>query len=236
MKSLDIVGSNNSKVTYIIDNQINEILNKYNLQYQLYKTKYQELLENPSNINDCKHLLKQLIDTFYYYNNSKTFDDNLNLFIIHLNNTHTNNIYYIIYSLLENNGLLDNIKDIIKHILKLFNLSNVNIDSNIYMNLIYLITLIETNYNTINLDELKSTLNSFNDNLETLKIIQLKKRIEVINYSTNYCNLIKPIINNIDLLLENYNFLKGNILKIEYNINIITKNLNNIYFDIVKND
>jgi hypothetical protein len=236
MKSLDIVGSNNSKVTYIIDNQINEILNKYNLQYQLYKTKYQELLENPSNINDCKHLLKQLIDTFYYYNNSKTFDDNLNLFIIHLNNTHTNNIYYIIYSLLENNGLLDNIKDIIKHILKLFNLSNVNIDSNIYMNLIYLITLIETNYNTINLDELKSTLNSFNDNLETLKIIQLKKRIEVINYSTNYCNLIKPIINNIDLLLENYKFLKGNILKIEYNINIITKNLNNIYFDIVKND
>lgn len=234
MKSLEIVGSNNTTFTYIIDNQVEEILKKYKLQYDLYKKKY--YLENNINENECKHLIKQLIDTFYIYDNNKKFEDNINLFIIHLNNCHNENIYYIVYSFLNNNQILNNLTDILKKILSIFNLSNINIDSNIYLNLIYLITLIENKYPDIDLTELKQSVDEFNSNIDILQILKLKSKLQVINSTNTFCNLLHPFIENIDLLLNNYNLLKGNILKIEYNINIITKNLNNIYLDIIKND
>lgn len=234
MKSLEIVGSNNTTFTYIIDNQIEEILKKYNLQYQLYKSKYYS--NNNLNINNCKHLIKQLIDTFYIYKNNKSFEDNTNLFIIHLNNCHNENIYYIVYSFLKNNNLLDNLNNILKKILSLFNLSNINLDSNIYLNLIYLITLIENKYSNINLIKLKQSVEEFNANINILLILRLKSKLQVLNSTDKFCTLINPFIENLDSLLINYNLLKGNILKIEYNINIITKNLNNIYLDIIKNN
>jgi hypothetical protein len=91
--SIEIIGSNGTKLKLMTKDKIDSILTEKEITYNLYKKKY---LDSGNNIK-CQlienHLLIQLIRTFYHYDNSQTFDFNMYKFQKYLQQiSHTTNL------------------------------------------------------------------------------------------------------------------------------------------------
>jgi hypothetical protein len=256
--SIEIIGSNDKKIKLITDNNIESILKNQEIAYNLYKTKYLNLCINNSDNNQTtkEHLLKQLINLFYLYDNNHDLIYNTNKFITYLN-TFTNNITLLdlINKFFISNNILYNLelgikKNIIKILKKKYNKNNQDIEeiiqisltNNYYSDILYTLYTIKDYYKNNN-NEIYNLITIINkdlielDNyLNSIKIISLKnlnnfKKLNNIDNKNqiNDCKFISNIINNLDLIILNNQFIKTNILKIDSIINIITENLYKLY-------
>jgi len=113
MKHLTIIGSNDKEYNVVVENIIESLIEKQKIIYNLYKEKYTpEYLKNnrcnqDMNIKIIQHMLYQLINTFYKYNNKYSLKDNTINFIKYINYILTrNDINLYINSFLVNNSLL----------------------------------------------------------------------------------------------------------------------------------
>lgn len=251
--SIEIVGSNEQKIKLITDNKIESIIKNQEIAYNLYKSKYLNICSNKSlNIKNQSHLLKQLIKTFYKYDNNKDFKYNVNKFILYINKLNNNdNIILYINNFLTIHNILNNLEQgIKKNLKKIFekkynkDIEDIKLYNNYYIDLIYTIKIIEEyskksnkkynkNYDNINkiINELYNDLKKLNNELNNYNIIKLKVYKNTIDtkIDINSCNFINILIDNLDILLKNTNNIKTNILKIESIINILTEKIYKLY-------
>jgi hypothetical protein len=247
--SIEIVGSNEEKIKLITENKIESIIKNQEIAYNLYKSKYlNKCNNNSSNIKTQSHLLKQLIKTFYKYNNNKNLDSNISNFIIYINKINTNdNIIQYINNFLIQHNILNNLENgIKKNLKKIFekkynkDIEDIQLHNNYYVDLIYTIKIIEENSKISNknnneikqiINEIYNELKKLNIELKNLNIMKLKiyKNAIELNININSCQFINKLIDNIDILLKNTNNIKTNILKIESIINILTEKIYKLY-------
>lgn len=238
--SIEIIGSNNTKIKIITESQIESIINDQELIYNLYKKKYGEECKHSDEIKD--HLVKQLITKFYYYDNNKNLKYNIHNFVKYLTHLNSNNnIITHINNFLYKHNLLENLHNSIqKTIIKIIELNTKNkiekikLNKNFYLDILHVLKLLEnTNIKNDKIELytkiIKENLNKLNTLLKDIKIIHMKTLN--INYNKNYksCEFISVIFKNLDNLINNNKMLKTNILKIDSIINIITENLFKIY-------
>jgi hypothetical protein len=243
--SIEIIGSNDKKIKLITDNNIESIIKNQEIVYNLYKTKYLNLCINNSNQNNQMHLIKQLIKSFYIYNNKKSFNSNLKKFILHLNKFNNNMtlIEYINNFLILNDILLNLELSIKKILFKVFKnkynkeIIDIKLNNNFYVDILYTLDLIDKNTNKNSNNNINNLIISIKNDLKELdiildnnKIIKLKNlNNNLIKLNNNTCEIINQIINKLDKIIINNNFIKTNILKIESIINIITEKLYKLY-------
>lgn len=243
--SIEIIGSNDKKIKLITDNNIESIIKNQEIVYNLYKTKYLNLCINNSNQNNQMHLIKQLIKSFYIYNNKKSFNSNLKKFILYLNkfNNDMTLIEYINNFLILNDILLNLELSIKKILFKVFKnkynkeIIDIKLNNNFYVDILYTLDLIDKNTNKNSNNNINNLIISIKNDLKELdiildnnKIIKLKNlNNNLIKLNNNTCEIINQIINKLDKIIINNNFIKTNILKIESIINIITEKLYKLY-------
>lgn len=256
--SIEILGSNDQKIKLITENSIESIIENQEIVFNLYKNKYfnkcqsnDSIIIKKINTSDYPHLLKQLIKTFYKYDNQKDLNYNLKQFIYHLNFLNkNNNITLFINNFLIQHHILDKLelaikKNLIKSInkIKKKEINDIKLNKNFLLDILYTIDIIDnlnnSNNSNKNCNEIKSLLNEIKNNLEDLnklinsmKILNIKsgKIIKYIPLNKNIsCDFITNLIENLDLFLKNTKLIKTNILKIDSIINIITELLYKLY-------
>lgn len=232
--SIEIIGSNGTKLKLITKDKIDSILTEKEITYNLYKKKY---LDSSNNVK-CQlienHLLIQLIKTFYKYDNSQTFDYNMYKFQQYLQQiSHTTNLMEYINIFMIQNNLFDKLNLSIITILKKLYESEYEIDfielnNNYYLDLLMLVHLLQNQSNKFP----ETLLNSLIQNIKDLETYIADISIIVINNgnikeeSNNNCS---NIISILDIYLNNIKSIKGNILKIDSLINIIIENIYKFY-------
>jgi len=232
--SIEIIGSNGTKLKLMTKDKIDSILTEKEITYNLYKKKY---LDSGNNIK-CQlienHLLIQLIRTFYHYDNSQTFDFNMYKFQKYLQQiSHTTNLMEYINIFMIQNKLFDKLNLAIITILKKLYESEYDIDfielnNNYYLDLLMLVHLLQNKSNKFP----ETLLNSLIQNIKDLDNYITEISIIVINNgnikdeSNNKCS---NIISILDIYLNNIKSIKGNILKIDSLINIIIENIYKFY-------
>lgn len=232
--SIEIIGSNGTKLKLITKDKIDSILTEKEITYNLYKKKY---LDSSNNVK-CQlienHLLIQLIKTFYQYDNSQTFDYNMYKFQQYLQQiSHTTNLMEYINIFMIQNNLFDKLNLSIITILKKLYESEYEIDfielnNNYYLDLLMLVHLLQNQSNKFS----ETLLNSLIQNIKDLETYIADISIIVINNgnikeeSNNNCS---NIISILDIYLNNIKSIKGNILKIDSLINIIIENIYKFY-------
>jgi hypothetical protein len=232
--SIEIIGSNGTKLKLMTKDKIDSILTEKEITYNLYKKKY---LDSGNNIK-CQlienHLLIQLIRTFYHYDNSQTFDFNMYKFQKYLQQiSHTTNLMEYINIFMIQNKLFDKLNLAIITILKKLYESEYDIDfielnNNYYLDLLMLVHLLQNKSNKFP----ETLLNSLIQNIKDLDNYITDISIIVINNgnikdeSNNKCS---NIISILDIYLNNIKSIKGNILKIDSLINIIIENIYKFY-------
>jgi len=232
--SIEIIGSNGTKLKLMTKDKIDSILTEKEITYNLYKKKY---LDSGNNIK-CQlienHLLIQLIRTFYHYDNSQTFDFNMYKFQKYLQQiSHTTNLMEYINIFMIQNKLFDKLNLAIITILKKLYESEYDIDfielnNNYYLDLLMLVHLLQNKSNKFP----ETLLNSLIQNIKDLDNYIIEISIIVINNgnikdeSNNKCS---NIISILDIYLNNIKSIKGNILKIDSLINIIIENIYKFY-------
>ncbi len=255
--SIEIVGSNDNKIKLITDNNIESIIKNQEIAYNLYKNKYLNLCNNKSinNQKENEHLIKQFINTFYVYNNTLSFNDNLTNFINYLN-TFNNKMTMIEYmnNFLIINNIFINLESAIKKILfkilkKKYNnqIKSMELNNNYYIDILYTLSIIkEYSNNNTNIrnniekySNIHKLINNINKNLLSLEnLIEQNKIISLKNLNSNSfitnsnnidCTLVNNIINKLNIIIINNTFIKTNILKIDSIINIITEILYKLY-------
>jgi len=232
--SIEIIGSNGTKLKLMTKDKIDSILKEKEITYNLYKKKY---LDSGNNVK-CQlienHLLIQLIRTFYHYDNSQTFDFNMYKFQKYLQQiSHTTNLMEYINIFMIQNKLFDKLNLSIITILKKLYESEYDIDfielnNNYYLDLLMLVHLLQNKSNKFP----ETLLNSLIQNIKDLDNYITDISIIVINNgnikdeSNNKCS---NIISILDIYLNNIKSIKGNILKIDSLINIIIENIYKFY-------
>jgi|LauGreDrversion4_2_1035121.scaffolds.fasta_scaffold01053_12 hypothetical protein len=241
--SIEIIGSSGTKLKLITEDKIDSIILEKKISYNLYKTKYLE------SSNQCKlvkkHLIIQLIKTFYKYDNTKTFDFNwleFQSYLIKLAKI-TNLMEYINVFMIENK-LFDKLNNAIITILKKifkseYDIQFIELNNNFYLDLLMVKYLLENkNLENKNLEnknlENKNLENQLNNSIINLEnyisnnsIIQISNKNKTLNIKQNLdC---ADIIKILDTYLINLESIKGNILKIDSLINIIIENLYKFY-------
>lgn len=232
--SIEIIGSNGTKLKLMTKDKIDSILTEKEITYNLYKKKY---LDSGNNVK-CQlienHLLIQLIRTFYHYDNSQTFDFNMYKFQKYLQQiSHTTNLMEYINIFMIQNKLFDKLNLAIITILKKLYESEYDIDfielnNNYYLDLLMLVHLLQNKSNKFP----ETLLNSLIQNIKDLDNYITDISIIVINNgnikdeSNNKCS---NIISILDIYLNNIKSIKGNILKIDSLINIIIENIYKFY-------
>ncbi len=249
--SIEIIGSNGSKLKLITEDKIESIIDENEITYNLYKSKYtkeNKLTEQDGEkcINSSNHLLKQLIKSFSTYNDDLSFDDNLKNFSNILNKiNNTNNIIEIINIFFIQNNVLYKLENAIYKIIKKINkkytpsgtkCSNgklqkqIKLNNNYYLDLLllqYFLKQIKDEKITSHLDKLVNSINDLNEYLDKISIIVIKKKS--IDNSINCITTPNNIINILDNYLDHIKIIKGNILKIDSLINIIIEDIYKFY-------
>ncbi len=226
--SIEIIGSSGTKLKLITEDKIYSIILEKKISYNLYKTKYLE------SSNQCKlvkkHLIIQLIKTFYKYDNTKTFDFNwleFQSYLIKLAKI-TNLMEYINIFMIENK-LFDKLNNAIITILKKifkseYDIQFIELNNNFYLDLLMVKYLLE-NKNLEN--QLNNSIRNLENYISNNSIIQISNKNKTLNIKQNLdC---ADIIKILDTYLINLESIKGNILKIDSLINIIIENLYKFY-------
>jgi hypothetical protein len=253
--SIEIVGSNDKKIKLITKNNIESIIDNQEIVFNLYKTKYfnncqsnNSIIIKKINKSDYSHLIKQLIKTFYKYDNNKDLNYNLKQFVYHLNFLNkNNNITIFINNFLIQHHILDKLelaikKNLIKSFKKLKNkeIEDIQLNKNFLLDILHTINIISkvnknNNSSEINelLEKIKNNLDELNKLIDNMKIIKIKSgniiKYIPLNKNEISCKFISNIIENLDLFLKNTKLIKTNILKIDSIINIITELLYKLY-------
>jgi hypothetical protein len=231
--SIEIIGSSGTKLKLITEDKIDSIILEKKISYNLYKTKYLE------SSNQCKlvkkHLIIQLIKTFYKYDNTKTFDFNwleFQSYLIKLAKI-TNLMEYINVFMIENK-LFDKLNNAIITILKKifkseYDIQFIELNNNFYLDLLMVKYLLENkNLENKNLEnQLNNSIINLENYISNNSIIQISNKNKTLNIKQNLdC---ADIIKILDTYLINLESIKGNILKIDSLINIIIENLYKFY-------
>ena len=231
--SIEIIGSSGTKLKLITEDKIDSIILEKKISYNLYKTKYLE------SSNQCKlvkkHLIIQLIKTFYKYDNTKTFDFNwleFQSYLIKLAKI-TNLMEYINIFMIENK-LFDKLNNAIITILKKifkseYDIQFIELNNNFYLDLLMVKYLLENkNLENKNLEnQLNNSIRNLENYISNNSIIQISNKNKTLNIKQNLdC---ADIIKILDTYLINLESIKGNILKIDSLINIIIENLYKFY-------
>lgn len=239
--SIEIIGSNGSKLKLITEDKIESIIDENEITYNLYKSKYtkeNKVTEQDGEkcIETSNHLLKQLIKSFSTYYDDLSFDDNLKTFSNILNKiNNTNNIIEIINIFFIQNNVLYKLENAIYKIIKKINKKyklqkKIKLNNNYYLDLLllqYFLKQIKDEKITLHLDKLVNSINVLNKYLDKISIIVIKKKS--INNSMDCITTPNNIINILDNYLENIKIIKGNILKIDSLINIIIEDIYKFY-------
>lgn len=240
--SIQIVGSNDKKITLITEDKIESIILNQELLYNLYKEKYIKTDGCKLFTNDYEHLMTQLIKTFFKYDNSLSYNQNLKNFINHLKYMNKNNNIIIFINLfMINFKILDKLDISIKKLLtKVFknkyksDINNIKLNNNYLIDLHFLLKIMKENKNNKEIDEnlekIEIELKNLEKILNNLKIINIKtnKKIDLDDIS-NKCKFLNNLIETLDLIMINTNTIKTNILKIDSIINIITELIYKLY-------
>lgn len=240
--SIQIVGSNDKKIKLITEDKIESIILNQEILYNLYKEKYVKKNGCKLFTNDYEHLMTQLIKTFFKYDNSLTYNQNLNKFIKHLNYMNkNNNIIVFINLFMINFKILDKLDLAIKKLLiKVFknkyknDIDNIKLNNNYLIDLHFILKIMRETKNNKevedNLKKIEIELNNLENILNSLKIINMKtnKKIDLDDKS-NKCKFLNNLIDTLDLIIINTNIIKTNILKIDSIINIITELIYKLY-------
>lgn len=240
--SIQIVGSNDKKITLITEDKIESIILNQELLYNLYKEKYIKTDGCKLFTNDYEHLMTQLIKTFFKYDNSLSYNQNLKNFINHLKYINKNNNIIIFINLfMINFKILDKLDISIKKLLtKVFknkyksDINNIKLNNNYLIDLHFLLKIMKENKNNKEIDEnlekIEIELTNLEKILNNLKIINIKtnKKIDLDDIS-NKCKFLNNLIETLDLIMINTNTIKTNILKIDSIINIITELIYKLY-------
>lgn len=243
--SIEIIGSGGNKLKLVTEDKIESIINENEITYNLYKSKYKLTTDNKLDdfCNESNnHLLKQLMKSFYKYDDTLKFNHNLEnfkKFLLKLQNTSDIieyiNIFYNQNNILSklNNAITKIIKKIIKRNHPGIQINYIELNNNYYLDLLMLQHILyEQN---INNDEFKEYINILDNNIKLLidflnKISIIKLKINnYITFDNNCLEKSKQIIDILDLYIENIKFIKGNILKIDSFINIIIENIYKFY-------
>jgi hypothetical protein len=233
--SIEIRGSNGSKIKLITEDRIESIIREKEIVYNLYKEKY---IDNETNEIKCNltknHLFKQLIDTFIIYDESKLYDYNFKVFKNFLNkaNNTVNMIDYINLFYYQNNlfeKLNKSILTILKKIFKDdYEIEFIELNSNYYLDLLMLIHILKDKKQ--NTDKLETYIDNLIEYIEKLMIINIKANNANRNTNNNSDEITcKHIVNILDIYLKNINNIKGNILKIDSLLNIIIEEIYKFY-------
>lgn len=237
--SIEIIGSNDSKIKLITEDKIESIINEKEITYNLYKKKYLNNKNNNNEIQISEHLYKQLIKSFYKYDELQSYNYNYYKFKIYLDKISklSNIIDYVNIFFIENNvfnNLNCAILKILKKIFKEYKIEYIELNNNYYLDLLILIHLLKNNKNKEK-NELEDTINKLEDDINKLNNYILNNvSIIKIKQSTNKINILEDyndsdIILILDNYLNNIKSIKGNILKIDLLINIIIEDIYKFY-------
>lgn len=240
--SIQIVGSNDKKIKLITEDKIESIISNQELLYNLYKEKYVKKDGCKLFTNDYEHLMTQLIKTFFKYDNSLNYNQNLKNFINHLKYMNkNNNIIVFINLFMINFKRLDKLDLAIKKLLiKVFknkyknDIDNIKLNNNYLIDLHFILKIMKETKNNKeiddNLEKIEMELTNLEKILNNLKIINIKtnKKIDLDDIS-NKCKFLNNLIDTLDLIMINTNTIKTNILKIDSIINIITELIYKLY-------
>lgn len=238
--SIEIRGSNGSKLKLITEDKIESIIKEKEIVYNLYKEKY---IDNKTNTIKCNltknHLYKQLINTFIIYDESKIYEYNFKVFKTFLNKVKKSinlidyiNLFYYQNNLFEklNKSILIILKKIFKDE---YEIEFIELNGNFYLDLLMLIHILkDKNQNT---DKLETYINDLIEYVENLMIINIKAN-NFSTYSISNTNndndddiTCKDIVKILDIYLKNINNIKANILKIDSLLNIIIEEIYKFY-------
>ena len=233
--SIEILGSNGSKLKLITEDKIESIINEKEITYNLYKKKY---LNEKNNNKLSEHLYKQLMKSFYNYDESQNYNYNFHKFKIYLDNISklSNLSEYINIFLIENdlfNNLNSAILRVLKKIFKEYKIKYIELNNNYYLDLLILIHLLKNIES--NSENNKQLIKKLEDDIDILNryminnvsIITIKKINNKDNILEN-CNDTN-IIMILDNYLNNIKSIKSNILKIDSLINIIIEDIYKFY-------
>lgn len=248
---IKILGSNDNKIKLITDKKIESIIENQELLYNLYKTKYLQSCINTDDTNLTNHLLKQLITTFYKYNEKLSNEINLKDFIKYINFLTKCDVILLINTFLLNNNLLDNLEKSIKIILikilqKKYNkeIKDIQLNNNYKIDISYTLQTIETfiqsnkdKYTEVELKKINKYIkkihkkcNKLHNLLNDIKKIKLKTdENDLILKQNKSCKFIQDLITKLDLLLLNINSIKNNILEVDSILNLITELFSKLY-------
>ena len=142
--SIEIRGSNGSKLKLITEDKIESIIKEKEIVYNLYKEKY---IDNKTNTIKCNltknHLYKQLINTFIIYDESKIYEYNFKVFKTFLNKVKKSinlidyiNLFYYQNNLFEklNKSILIILKKIFKDE---YEIEFIELNGNFYLDLLF---------------------------------------------------------------------------------------------------
>lgn len=227
--SIEIIGSNGSKLKLITKDKIDSIISEKKITYDLYKNKY---LSSDNNIK-CQltknHFLIQIITTFYKYDNTQSFDYNLYKFKHFLQNvSNTSNLMEYINIFMIQNKLYNKLNSSIETIIKQLYPSTelIELNNNYYLDLLMLIELLsDSKVNNSKLEKLKVSIKNLENYISEISIININNH----NTTNNDLSECQMLIYNLDLYFKNIDSIKGNILKIDSLLNIIIENIYKFY-------
>lgn len=262
--SIQIIGSNGNFIKYIIENKIENLFDDKILNYKLLKNKYYNKILTSKNDSDflnqaIPHYIKELINIFSNYNDDYTLQQNINKFIIFLNeiiynsdNFNIGNLYLLVNR--ENNELFEKLTNSIFKLNESLKNSNFKYTSNPFNDLTTILNGLEikmTNQNNKNnylinkiINKILNKINDYDDIIKSINNMYKIKLNKDSNKDLNsYLNTSKTkynidfiiyLILELDNIIIIYKILKSNINKLDNNINSIIELINNLYI-LIKN-
>jgi len=229
--SISIIGSNGKSLSIITDDKLLNLFNDIELEYNLLKDKYLEK-DNIILINDehYNHFLNQLIDLF----NVGIEGDNSQV-IINFIQKHNNlyKLYPHVKEMIKKYDLLLNLNNIISNIKEKLNLSNTDINHNLYKDIKLILKKIKNGDEVIDTKVNKTIINietyliDLKKEILKIKSIVIKKSINLeCEYNKiHYKECIKYIITNLDNIINVNNIVQKNTIVLDKIINKITNEL-----------
>lgn len=249
MNFIEIVGSNSQNIKLITENFIDDIIETKKLTYNVLKNKYlteTKKMVIPKKIKGSakidkdnkdlhKHIQKQLIKNFYYYNDELSYEENIENFIDYINYINSGiNIIDYINNFINLNNIFDKLNICLKKIYKkIFGNEDKLNKTNYYINLKFLIKYFnEINNSKLNLlkKKLQLKLNKLQKLLDDIDIYKLKKSKNKLDINDN--NLLKNIVKNIDIIIYNNKTIKPHLIEIDKLMNQIIEILYKILLEL----